>query len=186
MTGPSAAVDSSSGRSRNSRCSCFAPAPGQDRHSAVDHSRWSQGSALSDPGRHHPRLTHPQLVQSQKSNELLIRAEHRPSAQSRPDPQHPPPNGQPTPAGQALHRVFEPHTSPITEHPSRSTHLRRPSLTEPVNGHYRRCPGAWAPSPVLNTLLRYTQLPLHRRQTWQARLRHPRRGPTLATRIQMT
>jgi len=30
MTGPSAAVDSSSGRSRNSRCSCFAPAPGSD------------------------------------------------------------------------------------------------------------------------------------------------------------
>jgi transcriptional regulator with XRE-family HTH domain len=32
MTGPSAAVDSSSGRSRNSRCSCFAPAPGNDEH----------------------------------------------------------------------------------------------------------------------------------------------------------
>jgi hypothetical protein len=32
MTGPSAAVDSSSGRSRNSRCSCFAPAPGSNGH----------------------------------------------------------------------------------------------------------------------------------------------------------
>jgi hypothetical protein len=28
MTGPLTAVDSSSGKSRNSRCSCFAPAPG--------------------------------------------------------------------------------------------------------------------------------------------------------------
>jgi hypothetical protein len=32
MTGPSAAVDSSSGRSRNSRGSCFAPAPGNNGH----------------------------------------------------------------------------------------------------------------------------------------------------------
>jgi hypothetical protein len=31
MTGPSAAVDSSSGSSRNSRCFCFAPAPGSDK-----------------------------------------------------------------------------------------------------------------------------------------------------------
>ena len=34
MTGPSAAVDSSSGRARNSRCSCFAPAPGNAAHRA--------------------------------------------------------------------------------------------------------------------------------------------------------
>jgi hypothetical protein len=34
MTGPSAAVDSSSGKSRNSRCSCFAPAPGNAAHRA--------------------------------------------------------------------------------------------------------------------------------------------------------
>ncbi len=34
MTGLSAAVDRSSGRSRNSRCSCFAPAPGDAAHQA--------------------------------------------------------------------------------------------------------------------------------------------------------
>jgi hypothetical protein len=43
MTGPSAAVDSSSGRSRNNRCSCFAPAP---------------GSRLADKPRHHPPPHH--------------------------------------------------------------------------------------------------------------------------------
>jgi hypothetical protein len=35
MTGLSAAVGSSSGRSRNSRCSCFAPAPGSDKHTST-------------------------------------------------------------------------------------------------------------------------------------------------------
>jgi hypothetical protein len=45
MTGPSAAVDSSSGRSRNSRCSCFAPAPGSDKYTRITPARSSRAPA---------------------------------------------------------------------------------------------------------------------------------------------
>jgi hypothetical protein len=55
MTGPSAAVDSSSGRFRNSRCSCFAPAPGLDKHCGCRighprHATWAY-SCISPPSR---------------------------------------------------------------------------------------------------------------------------------------
>jgi hypothetical protein len=71
MTGPSAAVDSSSGRSRNSRRSCFAPAPGSDKHTRITPARSSRAPApgdiptvvltstrLADKPRHHPPPHH--------------------------------------------------------------------------------------------------------------------------------
>jgi hypothetical protein len=55
MTSPSAAVDNSSWRSRNSRCSCFAPAPGLDKHCGcrighLGHATWAY-SCISPPSR---------------------------------------------------------------------------------------------------------------------------------------
>ena len=72
MTGPWAAVDSSSGRSRNGHGSCFAPAPGSDKHTRVTPARSSRAPApgdiqtvvvltsarLADKSRHHPPFHH--------------------------------------------------------------------------------------------------------------------------------